>query len=139
MDRGEIISETARQSLRQNISSCDPALKRLEKVDVLGRHPDITLTELSRDEGIIFAVIEALSKMETLKREEGVRLPGVVEFFNLLRLNRVALDRKGIDEYLKAIIGQPQTAFPQLGNPGSLNVEDRPGLISRLMFWRKPE
>lgn len=125
-----VIPDTMQQRIVQVGQVNDPQLKQLDMVSVLGRDASNTLTELSYDEVIDFAIIEAIHK-------EGILdLSAVVTFINLLKTNRVALDRKGVSEYLKGIIGQPVRDFAPYGMPGTVE-EDKPGVLSRLMFWRK--
>jgi hypothetical protein len=109
----------------------DPEIRHLEMVSVLGRDAENTLTELSYDEAIDFAILKSLHDSEI------INLQAVIDFIQFLKVNRVALDRKGIDEYLKGIIGQPIKEYAPYGMPGTVNPEDKPGVLSKLAFWRK--
>lgn len=120
------ITKEDNEVLSRVSSDNNPSLVRLSKIDPLGRNPNETLTELSNDEGIIFSLLEAAHEFKI------VDLPATMFFFERLRINRVPLNRKGIDEYLKAIIGQPVTT-PTYGGAGSLGDEEKkPGIISRI-------
>ena len=111
----------------------DPSLKRLQQADVLGHDPENSLTELSNDECIDFAILEALHTHDI------IRLKGTMEFLKILKRNRVALDRKRTDEYLKSIIGQVQRLpdYGAVGAPGSFEVEEKQSLVQRFVAWFK--
>jgi hypothetical protein len=99
-------------ALRAVATTNDPKLKRLERVDSLTAAPARTMSEMTGRETIYFALIEALH------RSDIVHLPGTVAFFELLRENRVSLDRKGRTEYLQGLVGV--SVREQVGTPGSL-------------------
>ncbi|WOF15996.1 hypothetical protein F1737_04400 [Methanoplanus sp. FWC-SCC4] len=127
------LPEGIREKIREDATAYDPLLRRLDMVQVLGRDPDNTFTELSDDEAIEFGILESLHNSDVIK------LDGVMIFFQLLKRNRVALDRKGTDEYIKALVGQingqiqPHTYY---ASPGTVEQE-KTGIMDRIMFWRK--
>ncbi|EHQ35378.1 hypothetical protein [Methanoplanus limicola] len=132
VNQSSLLPDDIRQKIQTDISGNDPLMRRLDMVQVLGRDPENTLTELSYDEAIDFAILQAL-------HDSGViRLDGVIDFITILKRNRVPLDRKGIDEYLKGVIGQingqiqPQAYY---GSPGTVDPE-KTSLMDRIAFWR---
>lgn len=129
-----IISEELKGKITAEVQSLDPSIKKLERLDKLGRNPDKTLTELSNTETIYFSIIEAMN-------DGGIiQTPSTLAFIEHLRINRVALNRKGIDEYLKGLIGQPQNFYPMLGAPGSFPQEEKKGWIDRITgLWRRDQ
>jgi len=126
----EIISTELREGISKEVQSLDPSLQRLNRVDVLARRPDETLTELSPNEVIYFSAIEAMNETGIIDT------PTVVNFFNRLRINRMAMNRKRVDEFLKGLNNQPQNIYPALGAPGSFPLEEKKSFVDRLMFWR---
>lgn len=128
----KIIPEELAGRISAEVQSLDPSIKKLERLDKLGRDPDKTLTELSNTETIYFSIIEAMNDGGIIKT------PATLAFFDHLRKNRVAMNRKGIDEYLKGLIGQPQNFYPMLGSPGSFPQEEKKGLWDRVSgLWRR--
>lgn len=122
-----------RSKISEDSLNHDPLLRRLEMVQVLAPDPKNDLTELSDDESIDFALIEALHNSGV------IQLDGVMEFFTILKRNRVALDRKRTNEYLKGLIGQVNGQIqPSMyyGSPGTVEPEKK-SLLDKMMFWRK--
>jgi hypothetical protein len=121
-----------RNKISEDANIHDPLLRRLEMVQVLATDPKNDLTELSEDECIDFAIIRALDETGVIK------LDGVLKFLDYLKSNRVSLDRKRTDEYLKGLIGQVNgqlQPMPYYGSPGTVQPEEK-GLMDKLMFWR---
>ena len=128
------IPDSIRESIEKHQAIENPDMHRLEQADLLISDPENDLTELSNDEAIDFALIEALHNTGVIK------LNGTMEFISLLKRNRASLDRKRTDEYLKAVIGQVQPlpgAYAQVGSPGSFQEVEKPGLFARFMAWMK--
>ena len=112
----------------------NPDMHRLRQADKLIEDHENDLTEMSNDECIDFALIEALHESGIIK------LSGTMTFFGLLKRNRASLDRKRVDEYLKAVVGQSQplpAAYSQVGAPGSFAETDKPSLFKRFGAWLK--
>ena len=130
-EKSGLIPAELKGKITAEVQSLDPNIKKLERLDKLGRRPDETLTELSNNETIYFSIIEALNDAEIIKT------PAMNAFIAHLRINRVALNRKGIDEYLKGLIGQPQNYYPMLGAPGSFPQEEKRSWWDRISgLWR---
>lgn len=122
-----------RQKISEDANVHDPLLRRLEMVQVLATDPKNDLTELSEDESIDFALLEALHNSDVIK------LNGVMDFFMVLKRNRVSLDRKRTNEYLKGLIGQVNGQLqPTMyyGSPGTVEPEKK-SILDKVMFWRK--
>jgi hypothetical protein len=127
------IPEDIRKKISEDANMHDPVLRRLEMLQVLAQDPKNDLTELSFDESIDFALIEAIHRMKVLK------LDGVIQFFEILKQNRVSLDRKRVNEYLKGIIGQVNGQLQPVqyyGSPGTVEPEKK-SILDRMMFWKK--
>jgi hypothetical protein len=121
-----------KEKIKGDISNQDPSLKRLDMVGTIAQHPDENLTELSFDETVDYSVIEALTDAGVLD------LSMVVTFLRYLRINRTALDRKRVDEYLRGIAADsgPIQPYVSYGAPGTVEPEKK-GIVDTLMFWRK--
>lgn len=118
--------------LEQKVSDLDPRLKQLEKVDRLADLSGPRMTEMSNDEAIDFAILEALHHQKILE------IPGCVKFIETLRENRVSLDRKGRKEFLQALVGTTssgKTNIEQVGTPGSMHPTEEKR--SWWKFWQK--
>lgn len=127
------LPESIRNKISQDANVYDPSLRRLEMVQVLAQNPKSDLTELSEDECIDFALIRALHVSEVIK------LDAVIMFFDYLKENRVSLNRKRTEEYLKGLIGQVNGQIQQgayYGAPGTIEPEKK-SIADRLMFWRQ--
>lgn len=128
------IPDEIRNSLEAQKGIENPDMHRLRQADNLIADPVNDLTELSNDECIDFALIEALHKGGI------INLSGTMAFLELLKRNRASLDRKRVDEYLKAVVGQTQplpTAYSQIGAPGSFTEIDKPSIFKRFGDWLK--
>lgn len=127
------IPEDIRKKISEDANIHDPVLRRLEMLQVLATDPKNDLTELSFDESIDFALIESLHNTGVIK------LDGVMEFFTILKRNRVSLDRKRTNEYLKGIIGQVNGQLQTMqyyGSPGTVEPEKK-SILDKIMFWKK--
>lgn len=129
------LPDDLRSSLDSMKAIDNPDLHRLKQADKLLPDPDNNLTEFSNDECIDFALIEALHKAQI------INLSGTMVFFDVLKRNRTALDRKRTDEYIKAVIGQVQPlpmSYSQVGAPGSFGDEiKKPSAFQRFKEWMK--
>jgi len=126
------MSATPNAVLEQKVSDRDPRLKQLEKVDRLADTSGPRMTEMSNDEAIDFAILEALHHQKILE------IPGCVKFIETLRENRVSLDRKGRKEFLQALVGTTssgKTNIEQVGTPGSMHPQEEKR--SWWQFWKK--
>ncbi|TSA54944.1 MAG: hypothetical protein D4R45_03275 [Planctomycetaceae bacterium] len=109
----------------------DPFLLRLEMAGKLAEDPLNDLTEISTGEATFFAAIRTLHNGGVLD------LSMVLDFEDNLKRNRVSIDRKRVDEYIKALVGQVAGNVPptNVGQPGTVEPEKN-SLKDRLMFWR---
>lgn len=119
-------------ALRTVATTNDPKLQRLARVDSLTAAPARTMSEMTGRETIYFALIEALH------RSDVVHLPGTVTFLDLLRENRVSLDRKGRKEYLQGLVGTSIREEGAVGTPGSL-PPSTPDSKRWWQFWKRNE
>lgn len=129
---GAPISDDRRlAALRETATTNDPRLQRLSRVDGLTAPPERTMSEMTAQETVYFALIEAIH------RSGIVNLPGTVSFLSLLRENRVSLDRKGRREYLQGLIGTVAAATEpdRVGTSGSLR--DDSSKKRWWQFWKK--
>jgi hypothetical protein len=118
--------------LEQKVSDLDPRLKQLEKVDRLVEPAGPRMTELSNDEAIDFAILEALNDQKI------VEILGCIRFIEFLRENRVSLDRKARKEFLQALIGSTsKTDVSLVGAPGTMQPPQEKK--SWWQFWKKKE
>lgn len=128
------IPDEIRNSLDIQKGVENPDMHRLRQADKLISNAEDDLTELSNNECIDFALIEALHNSGVIK------LTGTMQFISLLKKNRASLDRKRVDEYLKAVVGQTQplpAAYSQIGAPGSFGETEKPSLFKRFGAWLK--
>ena len=125
------ISDDRLAALKTSATTNDPRLQRLGRVDDLTAPPERTMSEMTAQETVYFALIEAIH------RNGIVNLPGTVEFLGILRENRVSLDRKGRREYLQGLIGTvaATTEPDRVGTSGSL--DDAGNKKRWWQFWKK--
>jgi len=125
------ISDDRLAALKTSATTNDPRLQRLGRVDGLTAPPERTMSEMTAQETVYFALIEAIH------RNGIVNLPGTVEFLGILRENRVSLDRKGRREYLQGLIGTVAAATEpdRVGTSGSLR--DDSSKKRWWQFWKK--
>lgn len=129
-----VIPGEIRNSLEAQKGIENPDMHRLRQADQLITDHESDLTELSNDECIDFALLESLHKSGI------INLSGTMQFLSLLKRNRASLDRKRVDEYLKAVVGQTQplpAAYSQVGAPGSFGEVEKPSLFKRFGAWLK--
>ncbi|QSZ66417.1 hypothetical protein RJ40_02345 [Methanofollis aquaemaris] len=118
--------------LEQKVSDLDPRLKQLEKVDRLADSSGPRMTELTNQEAIDFAILEALNDQKIIE------IPGCIKFIEALRENRVSLDRKGRKEFLQALIGTTsggKTNVEHVGVPSSMHPPEEKR--SWWKFWKR--
>lgn len=114
-------------------SYIDPKQIHLGMVGKLATDPINHLTEVSSLENQYESIFRALDS------EGIIKLTGVLTFFDWHKRLRISEDRAGRKEYLQAIIGsKPTGGAPQLPEIDySMPQQEKPSILSRLMFWKK--
>jgi len=126
------LPDELRTNIMETSDAQDPMMRRLDMAGTLAPNPSTDLTELSRDETLVFALIETIHKADIIKMD------GMLVFFDTLRQNRVSMDRKRVSEYLKALMGVSGGSIEpgNYGSPGTLS-DDEPGRKKKWQFWKR--